>query len=73
MARKHEIPWAPVRRLLKQAGGEIVAKDAVKYFTSRIEENILDIAENAVAIMRNNKRKTLYTDDIRLAYRLAQR
>lgn len=70
---QHEIPWAPIRRLLKQAGGEIVAKDAVKYFTSRIEEDILDIAENAVAIMRSNGRKTLYSKDIKLAYRLAKR
>lgn len=73
MVEEHEIPWAPLRRLFKKAGADIVEKEAIKEFSKWLEDKILDIADNAIRLMKNQNRKTLYTKDLKLAIRFMER
>lgn len=70
MTKDHEIPWAPVRRLLKRAGVNLVAQETVEYLTEWIEDYIKDLAMNAKLVMTDHGRKTLYKADIKLALKL---
>lgn len=62
-----ELPLAPVKRLIKNAGAERVSEDASALFAEHLEEQATIIAENAVKLANHAGRKTVKADDIKLS------
>lgn len=63
-----EYPLAAAERLLKKANMR-VSEDAVKEFAELLEEITVDIASEAAANAKRNKRKTVGRVDIAAAKR----
>jgi len=63
----NQIPLAPVKRLIKQRGIEIVSKDAVLYAVEWLESELEKLVEMGKDIMLDHGRKTLYKGDLYLA------
>lgn len=63
-----DLPLAPVEKILKRTQMR-VSKEAVKEFTIFIEQIIADIAAEAAANAKRNKRKTVTASDILAAKR----
>ena len=61
------LPRLPFERILKKAGAKRVSQDALEEFAVVMEDRILEIAKDAVALAKHAGRKTLISDDIRLA------
>ena len=62
-----ELPLAPVKRIIKNAGAERVSEDAVVALRDAVEETAEDLAENARAYARHAGRKTVKKEDVRAA------
>ena len=62
-----ELPIAPVKRIIKNAGASRVSDDATVLFADHLEEQATIIAENAVKLAKHAGRKTVKVDDIRLS------
>lgn len=62
-----ELPLAPVKRIITNAGAERVSGDAVELFAEHLEEQAMIISENAVKLAKHANRKTVKEDDIRLS------
>lgn len=63
-----DLPLAPIKRFLRKSGLR-VSDSAAKEFAMLLEETIADIAAEAVTIAKQNKRKTVLAEDVRLAKR----
>ncbi|MBW2966399.1 NFYB/HAP3 family transcription factor subunit [Candidatus Woesearchaeota archaeon] len=63
-----DLPLSPVKKILKRTRLK-VSDDAVKEFTTLLEEIIADISAEAVAIAKSNGRKTVIVKDVRAAKR----
>jgi histone H3/H4 len=63
------LPLSPFERILKKAGAKRVSHGAMEEFAKVMEEKLLEIAEEAVALARHAGRKTILAEDIRLAKR----
>ena len=63
-----EYPLAVVEKILKKSGMR-VGEDAVKEFTQLLEEITVDIASEADANAKRNKRKTVGREDVVVAYK----
>lgn len=63
-----EYPLAAVEKILKK-GGMRVGEDAVKEFGKLLEEITADIASEADANAKRNKRKTVSREDVVVAYK----
>ncbi|WP_407424626.1 histone family protein [Methanobrevibacter sp.] len=62
-----EIPKAPVKRIIQDAGAERVSADAVDALVECLEAEAEAISERAVTYAKYAKRKTVKADDIALA------
>lgn len=60
-----EIPLAPVKRIIKQAGAHRVAEGAVEELRDELEEHAQDRAREAKEFAEHAGRKTVQADDIR--------
>ncbi len=64
-----ELPIAPVERLIRKAGAERVSESAAEALTDILEEAAVDISQRAVQLAHHAGRKTVTSDDIKLASR----
>lgn len=61
------LPRLPFERILKKAGAKRVSQDALEEFAIVMEDKMLEVAREAVELAKHAGRKTLISDDIRLA------
>lgn len=64
-----DIPKLPFERILKKAGARRVAQDALEEFSILIEERMLKLAADALALAKHAGRKTITEEDVRAARR----
>ena len=64
-----ELPLAPVKRIIKNAGAERVSEDAVIALRDSIEDMAREVADEALRAARHARRRTVKREDIELAVR----
>lgn len=64
-----ELPIAPIKRLLKNAGATRISDDAAVKLAEVLEEIGEDLARNATKLAKHAGRKTVKAEDIELASR----
>ncbi len=62
-----ELPIAPVKRILKNAGAERISDDAAVELATILEEEGEAIAARATKLAKHAGRKTITADDVKLA------
>lgn len=67
-----DIPKLPFERILKKAGAKRVAQDALEEFSLLMEERMLALAAEALALAKHAGRKTITDEDVRVARRKIQ-
>ncbi|MHA1293758.1 MAG: histone-like protein [Promethearchaeota archaeon] len=70
-AKKGEsyIAKAPIRRLMKKEGADLVAAEALDKLISFLESKAAETTKAAIAICKSDKRKRVTSSDIRAATR----
>ncbi len=70
-AKKSEgyIAKAPIRRLMKKEGADLVAAEALDKLISFLESSAADATKNAIKVCKADKRKRVTAADIRNATR----
>ena len=66
---KKLLPRLPFERILKKAGAKRVSQSALEAFAQVMEDKLMDIAKEAVALTKHAGRKTVLPEDVRLAYK----
>jgi histone H3/H4 len=66
------LPLAPFERILKKAGAKRVSYGAMAEFAKVMEERLMLIASEAVALAKHAGRKTVIDEDVRAARRRLQ-
>ncbi len=69
MENKADLPVAPVERLIRKAGAERVSPDAAQALGDVLEEFAINLAQKATQLARHAGRKTVTSQDIKLAAR----
>ena len=64
-----DLPLAPVERLVRKAGAERVSENASEALADVLEDVAIDISQKAVQLAKHAGRKTVTSDDIKLASR----
>ena len=60
-----ELPLAPVKRIIKQAGAERVSEDAVEELRDELEDHASERARDAKQMAEHAGRKTVQADDVK--------
>lgn len=61
---KSYISKAPIRRLMKAEGADLVAEDAMALLISKLIEQANKVTKKAVQLVKDEKRKRLTAEDI---------
>ena len=72
MAKDGEISSAAVRRLIRKGGAGRIGDDAAEELRKVIEELAVLIGKEAIELSKHAGRKTVRSDDIRLAAKRVQ-
>lgn len=64
-----ELPKMPFERILKKAGARRVSQESLEEFALLMEEKILKVATEALALAKHAGRKTITDEDVRIAKR----
>lgn len=65
--KKHTFAWSPIRRLMKQQGASIVARDAVDLLIDHLEKRAKALTEQAKKFTMHANRKKITKEDLNLA------
>ena len=65
--KKFAFAWSPLRSLMKEAGAEIVSKQAVETLLIYLEDRSTKLTVMALKFARHAKRKKITTGDMELA------
>jgi len=65
----HEIPLAPIERILRQEGGYRVSEEAARRLRDFIERLARDIARESIEMAKHAKRRTVKSEDVEMAIR----
>lgn len=68
-SKKSYIAKAPIRRLMKAEGAELVANDTVQLLIDQLLKVAADVTKNAVKLVKADKRKRITAADIAEATR----
>ena len=69
MAKK-VFAWSPIRKLMKDNGAEMVARDAVDALIDYLEKEARNVTNKALEMTRHAGRKKLTLNDMDLAMKL---
>ncbi|MHA1791442.1 MAG: histone [Promethearchaeota archaeon] len=64
---KKSFSHSPIRELMKKAGAETVARDAVDALIKLLEEKAVELTQKALEFCRHADRKKLTKEDMELA------
>jgi len=67
MAKKRYLAWSPLRKLMADNGGKIVAREAVGFLLAHLQEDAVALTKRAYVIAKHSKRKKITAGDIGLA------
>jgi histone H3/H4 len=62
--------WSPIRKLMKDNGAEMVARDAVDALIDYLEKTAKDMTNKALEMTRHAGRKKLTNEDMNLAMKI---
>ena len=65
--KKHSFAWSPIRRLMKQQGASIVARNAVDLLIDHLEKTATSLTEQARAFTRHANRQKITKNDLLLS------
>ncbi len=65
--KKHSFAWSPIRRLMKQQGATIVARNAVDLLIDHLEKTASSLTEQARAFTTHANRKKITKNDLLLS------
>ena len=65
--KKNSFAWSPIRRLMKQQGASIVARNAVDLLIDHLEKTAGGLTEQARAFTMHANRKKITKNDLLLA------
>ncbi len=65
--KKHAFAWSPIRRLMKQQGASIVARNAVNELIEHLEKTAVGLTEQARAFTMHANRKKITKNDLLLS------
>lgn len=63
----HSFAWSPIRRLMKQEGAAIVARDAVDLLIDHLAKIAIGLTEQAQAFTMHANRKKITKEDLLLS------
>ena len=66
-SKKSYIAKAPIRRLMKAEGADLVAEDALVFLISKIEDEAKAVTKDAISIVKDDKRKKVTAMDVKMA------
>jgi histone H3/H4 len=67
-----DLPIAAIDRLIRKAGAERVSEDAAEELGKILSEVAMDISKQAIELAQHAKRKTVTSEDIKLATKTMQ-
>ena len=65
--KKHSFAWSPIRRLMKQQGASIVARNAVGLLIDHLEKTASALTEQARTFTMHANRKKITKNDLLLS------
>ncbi|NVM01595.1 MAG: NFYB/HAP3 family transcription factor subunit [Candidatus Helarchaeota archaeon] len=67
MAKKRYFAWSPLRRVMRDSGAKIVARDALAHLIAWLQDESVKISKRAYVLTKHAKRKKITKGDIVLA------